>query len=519
MLRELLSAMAAPAKLVSQRWVGLHRTRLSQRFYTILLFAFCPLLMAGQTYTGTSTITVGQGSLTYKWTTYTYQCEVRPGLLHTYKVTRFDTFSYSQGGTTTSLSGTADDQWGLVGTGGTCLADYVDPVTLTGPTFVIVFTPSGQTGSATIQYPATGYIDPKYIVVGVTYAPPGPSSTVSYTSSLYLGKTSGLSSSFSNMNSVTVSVSTGTGIKGWSSGKIQTTSSSSFTQSSTTSSSVTIGQTSSISNLTHGTGNAYQPVNHDYDVIWLWLNPVVVFTIDPNTPQNTIWNGYGYDMADQPAMDIYPISVGYLNGHFGALPASIANVLARSWAASQTFATGDGPGLTSADFTNILKADPFSSSTYTVALASGVSPATTTDGRFTISGGTTGTAQSYAYVQANPGSQPGSQTYQNTYTNQTTIGKQSTTTRSTSFGVDVSFKASFFITSLQYDLKYQNQLTWTDTSSSSVTSTTTKIDTLTITGPPCQTNSAPCVPAYTGPGEFDVYQDNIYGTFMFNPVN
>jgi len=43
---------------------------------------------------------------------------------------------------------------------------------------------------------------------------------------------------------------------------------------------------------------------------------------------------------------------------------------------------------------------------------------------------------------------------------------------------------------------------------------------LSITGPPCAGVNFPCNPTYNGiPSEFDVYQDNIYGTFMFNGVN
>lgn len=52
---------------------------------------------------------------------------------------------------------------------------------------------------------------------------------------------------------------------------------------------------------------------------------------------------------------------------------------------------------------------------------------------------------------------------------------------------------------------------------STITDTNMQTDQLQITGPGC--TGSPCNPAYSGPGEFDVYQDNIYGTFMFWPVN
>jgi hypothetical protein len=148
-----------------------------------------------------------------------------------------------------------------------------------------------------------------------------------------------------------------------------------------------------------------------------------------------------------------------------------------------------------------------------------VSPATTTDGRFTISGGASGTAQSFDYKQALPGQSSITQAFQNTYSTNTTLGESTTTTTSETFGIDVSFTTTIFIDNLSEDLKYSQTLTWTDMSSTSDSTTTSQIDQLSITGPPCATSSAPCVPAYTGPPEFDIYQDNIYGTFMFNPVN
>jgi hypothetical protein len=364
-----------------------------------------------------------------------------------------------------------------------------------------------------------GYVDPKYVVVGVTYAPPGPSSFVQYTSGSTLATNKSTNESFSDGKTVTVSITGGAGIKGWASGEVTITNSNTVTQASSSSSSVTLSLASQLATKTAGTPNAYSPVNHDYDIIWLWLNPVALYTVTPSEPNALTWNGYGYDTTDQPAVDIWPVYVGYLNGDFGALDAEDAKVLARSWAAGQTWPSGQGPGLTSTDYVQILKADPFASSSYSVKLASNVSPATTTDGRYTISGGSSGTAQSFDYKQALPGDSPINQTFQNTYTDTSTLGQSTTTTTQETFGIDKKFSLGQFMGQLTEDLKYSQTLTWTDETSTSVTSTTTQIDSLSITGPPCATTALPCVPAYTGPPEFDVYEDNIYGTFMFNPVN
>jgi hypothetical protein len=60
-------------------------------------------------------------------------------------------------------------------------------------------------------------------------------------------------------------------------------------------------------------------------------------------------------------------------------------------------------------------------------------------------------------------------------------------------------------------------LTWENVSTASSTVMSTQTDTGQITGPPCVGTTAPCNPQYTEPHEFAVYQDNLYGTFMFWP--
>lgn len=54
--------------------------------------------------------------------------------------------------------------------------------------------------------PVQGLLYPKYVVVGVTYAPPGPSSYVQYTGTTSIGSTTTISSSFANDAGFSVSV-------------------------------------------------------------------------------------------------------------------------------------------------------------------------------------------------------------------------------------------------------------------------------------------------------------------------
>ena len=86
---------------------------------------------------------------------------------------------------------------------------------------------------------------------------------------------------------------------------------------------------------------------------------------------------------------------------------------------------------------------------------------------------------------------------------------------STEFGVDYSFSGSVFLASFTKDIKYTNTYTTAYTANTTITNTTTNTDNLLVTGPPC--NGNPCSPAYAGPASFNIYQDNIWGTYVFIP--
>jgi hypothetical protein len=274
--------------------------------------------------------------------------------------------------------------------------------------------------------PVQGYVNPKYIVIGVIYASPGGNnSNVSYQNTSFVGNTSVISNSFSSNYTFSVAISSGspnpncqdgnpsiTGLFGFSAGACVTGSeSTSYTQTSGNSKSVTLSKQVGVKTQVSGVPAPYSPYNHDYDQVLLWLNPVVVYTVGANNTSSsgTIqWNGYGYDY-NYPLheMEVWPIYVGYLNGDFG--PISPQNdpqdydVLQRSWVTTQTFAPGQSAAITSADYPNILGADPFAyNPNYLVTLASGVTPATTTDGRFTQADTTTAAPETFFYKQAHP---------------------------------------------------------------------------------------------------------------------
>lgn len=378
-----------------------------------------------------------------------------------------------------------------------------------------------------------GFVNPKYVILGVTYAPPGPSSFVQYTGTTSVGNTSTIQGSFSNQTAFSVSVSSGVGVPGFGpSGQITGTTSTEYTQGSNNSTTNTISKLSSLSYKTTGTGDAFSPINSDYDTIWLWLNPLLLLSYTPAT-SNTLagiqWNGYGYDTNDpsgtqQP--DVFPVLVGYLNGHFGPNPSADV-VLGRSWASTTygyNWSSGSGPGLTGignpypgSDAANIIAADPLASSSYSL-LAS--HPSTSADGRFTIVT-LPQDPNAIPYTIAGPGNGAGTTVSYDVNQVNTQIEAQGTSNSTTqAFSVEEKFSGSLWLAGLSLTLKESNSLTWTHSWLTTLNTTTTIQKAVSITGPPCPAAPpGPCNPLYYNAGQFLIYQDNQFGTFAFYPSN
>jgi hypothetical protein len=482
------------------------------------------------------------GSLTYSVVSIPKPCGtqfLRPPLPQPeYDLDTYSNFVYTNvAGIQTDLTGSAQYVQNTSTSLGVCAINKVTPVLLDGGGYLIQFTPGGNStvGTAVLQTPL-GYLNPKYVILGVTYAPPGPSSFVQYTTTTFLSTTSSMTNSTSSANAWSASVAGEFNCASFLKGKVTATNSGSYKQASSSTSSFTLSAQTVNSGKTPGTANAFSPVNHDYDRIWLWLNPVVILTVDP-TSQTVTWDGYGVDAADQSVtvMDIWNVQVGYLNGHFGPLDPGDAQVLARNWAVGYlTWPSGEGPGLTQADFDQILLADPFAAnSSYAVTVPAGSN--TTADGRFSLvtvtscssgsncssgSGNSSGMSTTFDYQQADPGETALTQSLTTSYTTSSTQSSSTTVTTTQAYGIDLSFTGSAFLASLSADFKDTQTLTSIQQTSGSITNSESVGAMLSITGPPCSGVNFPCNPTYNGiPSEFDVYQDNIYGTFMFNGVN
>ena len=397
-------------------------------------------------------------------------------------------------------------------------------------TFVWTATPKEQ-ATWTVTYTGTlgtiGYVDLKYLVVGVTYAPPGPSSNtfVNYQNSSFFGNTSSLTQSFQSSTTRSVQTSGGFSVA-VAKGSVSTTTSTTVSQTSKSDSTITTGIQVQNGEKTSGTADYFNPVNHDYDTIWVWLNAAPIFAAGGTTVQ---WLGYGFDTTDQPSPDIVGIQLGYLNGDFGGIPPDIQTSINRSWAASQTFPSGVGPALTSADLAVIASKDPFSVSTYgSTYIGSDPPSPETADSRFTLS--QCSSSSSVDYTQAGPSGTPSTSPPADactlTYTNTSTQAQTLTQSNKVAYSVDQSLSGSVYIIALSANVIESGYLQWTTESQSSVTNTTTSTAALSIQGPPCNNATpyvGPCVPQYDAAGnapvQFEIYQDNMYGSFMFAPVN
>jgi hypothetical protein len=379
----------------------------------------------------------------------------------------------------------------------------------TAPSFTLV--PSGPTLTGGADASLQGYVNPKYVILAWTYAPPGSKSSVVYNNSTMVGSSTTNNDSFANQvtESVTIAGTTGSVLGKLDGVEVSGTESTSYTDEQDSSKSISINQTKTFITTVPGPSNDAFGVNHDYDVVWLWLNPLADFTVFPNLPNSVLWTGYHFDMSDIPNMDVFGVQMGWLNGHFGTLPADIQHVLDRTWAAGQTWPAGQGPGLTGpgpgTDFDNIVKANPFSDPTYTVTVPPGA--ITSADGRFTV------TANSNIdYVPPGPSGSPTTQSYSANYVQTDTKGQGAKYAFSEGFATEEKFTGPAFLSDLVVDLKQSDTMTWTHQFSQTMTQSAGNTASFSVTGPAATAN-------YSGPTEFLVFQDNIFGTFMFYPVN
>src|SRR5262249_36545746 len=156
--------------------------------------------------------------------------------------------------------------------------------------YEVTFTPSraGYSGTAVLNTTVAQLI-PKYVVLSVYYAPPGAKSTTTYTDNSTQGTSTSISNTFTNSTSVSASIGLQLGIKGVISGSSTLTASQTYSQEADTSSSFAINTTNVNTVIVPGPASSSIGIDHDYDLIVVWLNPELDISINPDN--TVVWHG------------------------------------------------------------------------------------------------------------------------------------------------------------------------------------------------------------------------------------
>ena len=183
--------------------------------------------------------------------------------------------------------------------------------------------------------PPSGYGRPKYKVLTVVYAPPGTqgggsTSAVSYGNGSTWGSTTTCENGFKQEYTTTVSA-TG-GFLGELTGSLIF----GYGRSSTDSKATEIKK-SSLTTISLG-GPSVDGIDHDCDLIWLWLNPKLRVSLPTAT-------AIEWKLDSSEPMDIQYVYVGHLKDP-SQMPPGVAQRLAYY-------------GITTADYADILEADPY----------------------------------------------------------------------------------------------------------------------------------------------------------------
>lgn len=334
----------------------------------------------------------------------------------------------------------------------------------------------------------SGAIFPKYQVLGVDYAPPGSRSTVTYTASFLRGGSETIGSTFTNQTSVTVSASLKYGIGSCVTGHLDTSITGLYAQQKDFDTTDSWSITTTGGDIIPGPASSAAGIDHDYDIIWIWLNPAVNLTL--TGPASITWNGYSYNAADPVnQMDVIYLYVHELKDP-SRIPANVASRLARSWDQS-----GVG-GLTAADYADILASNPF-------ATNPAFDPNFDSSGRYTKEPGPV-----VNYTPAPPGGQAVTRTYSVTAQTGNTTGTGTQITRSVSASIENKVDFTSLVSAA---IKVTNTYTSVQKSNSAYTAQQGQTASFSITGPLASDN-------YTGPTALQVWRDNIYGSFMFYAV-
>lgn len=398
--------------------------------------------------------------------------------------------SWSLGGGGTYYSSTLSEQQG-------CPPSGPEPSSITygdqGDGWQITWYPGAGGASAGIEQYAN--LTPKFQVLSLFYAPPGHASYVDYENITTVGTSVSLSQSFSESYGVTVK----------SSGIVSSSSAANtFSQEQDSSSSVDLSKTTGWTFEIKGP----QPkgsqtddqmdalgLDHDYDLFMVWLDPALSF--EESAGGGSVWGGYQVNPANSTGdIEYVLLSPGMMKS--SSFPSDLKNSenawydpdlysdLQRSWDTTMS-----SPALTSADYNAILAQDPFAQDPHATTVSATPTRYTRVS-NFDISYQTSQTAEKYTLAIQATSSQ----------------GQGASISFSTSHGWANTYSSAENV--LEESMKNTATLTMEDKWSSTITQKVGQSATASITGPTANSK-------YSGPNRFLLYQDNIYGTFMFYP--
>jgi hypothetical protein len=341
---------------------------------------------------------------------------------------------------------------------------------------------------------AKGAILPKYQVVGLTYAPPGAKSSATYASGFQSGTSTTNTSSFKAGVTISDQITGGVNLFGILNSGYTNTYTAGWEQMTSSTNTITVMEQYATGLVVPGPASSTLGVDHDYDTVYVWLNPAVNLVIYPNGGGVTFL-GYSWDARDTiTGMDVIPLTVGQLRGTQHITDPAELTRLKRTWDPNLG-------ALTSADFLAIAASDPFYATP-------GFNPNTDTSHRYELPNGSD---LIFNYVPVPVGGQPTGQTYTSSYTTTSTAGKSASTTYTVGYAIEGDASVTF-VGALAGKVKVAATYTYVNGWSSNINSGTSQTANFTIY-PPLASDD------YLGPTAIQVWKDNVYGTFMFYPEN
>ena len=314
-----------------------------------------------------------------------------------------------------------------------------------------------------------GYVKPKYVVLTVVYAPPGAStgssgSSVEYSNGSSLGSTVSTTSSYKSDYDVSATVS---------GGFIATASVTmgvDWSETQTSKAEISIKQSSTKTISVPGPDQ--DGINHDFDEVYLWLNPIVNVRVQNHTLIYSL--GVDPSSADPNSLDVTYLYAGELKN-----PALIKDDRAVRLAAR---------GFTADDYKTILTVDPFATGT------------TQIDPKRFVQ-----TSQTLPYVppfdaKGKPSTNAVELTSENMFSNENTD--------ETTFSMSLSIKLAVGADNIGFALANDDKWTWTDSNTATRMSGTTQSAKATIGGPAF---------GYTGVTDIAVFRDTLFNSFLFAP--